>query len=97
MLTRIKTDNILDGEVRAQDIADGAITFDKILIQSGGLAGEVLKTDGTGGLKWELATGVSTALDTLTDVDTTGKLDGDSLVYDLGTDTWRAGSNVPTL
>lgn len=96
MITRIKSDNILDREVKEQDLADGAVTFDKILIQSGGLSGEVLKTDGIGGLKWELATGSSSSLDTLTDVDTTGKLGGDSLVYDLGTDTWKPGSNVPS-
>lgn len=95
-LTRIKTDNILDGEVRQQDLADGSVTFNKILITGGVGAGEVLKTDGTGGLFWELATGSSTSLDTLTDVDTTGKLDGDSLVYDLNTDTWKPGSNVPS-
>ena len=95
-LTRIKTDNILDQEVREQDLADGAVTFDKILITGGVAAGEVLKTDGSGGLFWELATGSSASLDTLTDVDTTSKLAGDSLVYDLGTDTWRPGSNVPS-
>lgn len=93
-LTRIKTDNILDREVREQDLADGAVTFDKILITGGVAAGEVLKTDGAGGLFWELATGSSTTLDSLTDVDTTGKLDGDSLVWDNGAALWKPGSNV---
>lgn len=84
MITRIKTDNILDGEVREQDLADGAVTFDKISITGGVSAGQVLKTDGTGGLFWELATGSSTSLDTLTDVDVTTNLPllNDSLAWD---------------
>ncbi len=93
-LTRIKTNNILDREVREQDLADGAVTFDKIDITSGGSVGEVLKVGPGDTLIWELASGTTNALDTLVDVDTTGKLDGDSLVYDSGTDSWKPGSNV---
>jgi len=96
MLTRIKSDNILDREVREQDLADGAVTFDKLNGLSGGAAGHALKTDGVGNLYWELPTGASSSLDTLTDVDTTGKLHGDSLVYNSISGEWEPGSNVPS-
>ena len=83
-LTRIKTDNILDREVKEQDLADGAVTFDKIQITGGVSAGEVLKTDGSGGLFWQAATGTAANLDALTDVDVTTNppLIGDGLAYD---------------
>lgn len=96
MLTRIKSDNILDREVREQDLADSAVTFDKIAGVSGGSAGHVLTTDGLGSLLWTTAAGAPLALDTLTDVDTAGVLDGDSLVYNLGSGQWEPGSNVPS-
>ena len=96
MITRIKSGNILDRTVREQDLADGAVTFEKISITAGGLAGQALKTDGSGNLYWELPTGASSALDTLTDVDTTGRLHGDSLVYNSFTTQWEPGSNVPS-
>jgi len=95
-LTRIKTNNILDREVREQDLADAAVTFDKINITSGGSVGESLKVGAGGTLLWELASGSTNALDTLVDVDTIGKLNGDSLVYDVGSGLWKAGSNVPS-
>lgn len=82
-LTRIKTDNILDREVREQDLADGSVTFNKIEIISGGLAGEVLKTDGAGNLFWQTASGAAQNLSSLTDVDVTTNppLIGDSLAW----------------
>lgn len=94
-LTRIKTDNILDREVREQDLADGAVTFDKIQIGSGGLAGEVLKTDGAGNLFWQLATGAAQNLDSLTDVDVTTNLPliGDALAWDGA--FWAPQSSIP--
>lgn len=95
-LTRIKTNNILDKQVFENDLADGAVTFDKIQITTGGATGEVLKVGPGGTLIWEVATGTSQALDTLIDVDTTGKLNGDSLVYNSGTSQWEPGSNVPS-
>lgn len=95
-LTRIKTNNILDREVKEQDLADGAVTFTKIAGISGGLSGHVLTTDGAGNLLWTTAAGAPTALDTLTNVDTTGALNGDSLVYNSTSGMWEAGSNVPS-
>jgi hypothetical protein len=67
-----------------QDLADGAVTFDKINITAGGLAGEVLKTDGAGGLFWQLASGAAQDLPSLTDVDVTTSppLVGDALAWD---------------
>jgi hypothetical protein len=97
-LTRIRTDNILDREVKTQDLADAAVTFDKIAGASGGLAGDVLKTDGAGNLFWQPATGSSTALTSLTDVDVVSRppINGDSLVYNTLTLKWEPGSRVPS-
>jgi len=83
-LTRIKTNNILDRQVFANDLADGAVTFDKIAGISGGLPGHVLTTDGFGSLLWATAAGAPLALDSLTDVDVTTALPqvGDSLAWD---------------
>ena len=50
MPTKIKTGNILDGEVKEQDLADGAVGFEKIDFDSGGFLGDVLTTDGGGNL-----------------------------------------------
>ncbi len=95
MITRIKTDNILDQEVREQDLADAAVTFDKINITSGGLAGEVLKTDGAGNLFWQTATGAAQNLSSLTDVDviTSPALIGDALAWDGA--FWAPQSSIP--
>jgi len=84
VITRIKTDNILDREVYENDLADGAVTFNKIKGVAGGASGEVLKTDGAGNLFWQLATGSSQNLDSLTDVDVTTvpPLINDSLAWD---------------
>lgn len=94
-LTRIKTDNILDREVKEQDLADGAVTFDKIEIVSGGLAGEVLKTDGAGNLFWQSAAGAAQNLSSLTDVDVTTSLPlvGDALAWDGA--FWAPQSSIP--
>lgn len=83
MITRIKTDNILDREVYENDLADGAVTFDKIKGLSGGASGEVLKTDGVGNLFWQAATGTAANLNALTDVDVTTNppLINDSLAW----------------
>jgi len=83
VLTRIKTDNILDRQVFQNDLADGAVTFAKIAGLSGGLPGHVLATDGFGSLLWTTAAGAPLALDSLTDVDVTTDLPaiGDSLAW----------------
>ena len=95
-LTRIRTGSILDREVRAQDLADGAVTFDKINVSAPASPGYVLTTDGSGSLQWTSPTGTPIALNTLTDVDTTGALNGDSLVYNSVSGQWEPGSNVPS-
>lgn len=95
-LTRIKTNNILDRQVFENDLADSAVTFEKIQITGSAAAGDVLKVNGSGELLFEPASGTSTTLNALTDVNTAGVLSGDSLVYDLGSDTWKPGSNVPS-
>lgn len=84
MLTRIKTDNILDQEVKKQDLADAAVGFAQIDFLSGGSPGDVLTTDGAGSLLFTAVGGVPIALDALTDVDVTTNLPlvGDSLAYD---------------
>jgi hypothetical protein len=78
-----------------QDLADGAVTFDKINITAGGLAGEVLKTDGAGGLFWQAAAGAAQNLSSLTDVDVTTNppLLGDALAWDGA--FWAPQSSIP--
>jgi hypothetical protein len=78
-----------------QDLADGAVTFDKINITAGGLAGEVLKTDGADGLFWQLASGAAQDLPSLTDVDVTTSppLVGDALAWDGA--FWAPQSSIP--
>ena len=85
-LTRIKTNNILDGQVFEGDLANGSVTFYKLAGLAGGSAGHALKTDGLGNLYWELP---SSSLDTLTDVDTSTvpPISGDALVWN-GIDNW---------
>ena len=93
-LTRIKSTGILDKEVKEQDLADGSVTFDKINITSGGSTGEVLKVGAGGTLVWEVATGTSQALDTLTDVSVPSPSNFDSLVFNSTTGNWEASSTV---
>ena len=95
-LTRIKTNNILDKQVFENDLADGAVTFSKLNFISGGASGDVLTVDAFGNLLFAPAAGAPTAINSLTDVDTTGALNGDSLVYNSGTNQWEPGSNVPS-
>ena len=89
-LTRIRTSSILDRDVREQDLADGAVTFDKLNVSAPPLPGYVLTTDGFGTLVWNSPTGALVSLATLTDVDVTTippTLD-QVLAFD-GVDTWR--------
>ena len=51
----------------------------------------VLRPDGSGGVQWgEGGIGGASALDDLSDVDTTGKNDGDVLTWDSGASAWQA-------
>ena len=83
-LTRIKTNNILNGEVRSPDIADGAVTFEKLGFVSGGDPGDVLTVDVLDNLVF-----IPFSLDLIADVDTTGASDGDALVFDGIDSTWK--------
>jgi len=93
-LTRIKTNNILDRQVFSNDLADSAVTFSKIQITGTASAGDVLKVDGFGNLLFEPATGTSTNLDALTDVDIVAPQNFDSLVYNSTSGNWEASSKA---
>lgn len=87
-LTRIKTGNILDGQVFQQDLADGAVTFDKIQVTDTGNPGDVLTVDAFGNLLFAPASGTATTLGALADVDVTGASLDQVLSYD-GVSEWR--------
>lgn len=93
-LTRIKTNNILDRQVFSNDLAEGAVTFTKLQITGTASAGDVLKVDGFGNLLFEPATGTSTNLDALTDVEIVSPQNFDSLVYNSSTGNWEASSKT---
>ena len=73
------------------DPGDGG-TFDAANLTSGSAAdGYVLTADGSGGAAWEAVSGGASELNDLTDVDlTTPPSDGQALVFDSGSSTWKA-------
>ena len=88
-LTRIKSQSILDNTVREQDLADGAVTFDKILVTDIGNPGDVLTVDAFGNLLFAPANGTATTLGALADVDLTGGVTNNQvLTYDTVSSTW---------
>ena len=93
-LTRIKTNNILDRQVFSNDLADSAVTFEKIQITGTANAGDVLKVNGSGQLLFEPATGTSTNLNALTDVDIVTPQNFDSLVFNSTSGNWEASSKT---
>ncbi len=89
-LTRIKTQSILDREVREQDLADGAITFDKLRLTDEGNPGDVLTVDASGNLLFTPANGTPRTLNQLDDVSVAGALNDQVLSYNSTTSLWRA-------
>lgn len=82
-LTRIKTDNILDGEVRTRDLSNSAVTLDKLDFVGAGALGDVLTVDNSGNLLF-VAIGlgpIPISLTTLIDVDPAGANADDVLVF----------------
>lgn len=88
-LTRIKSQGILDKTVREQDLADGAVTFDKILVTDVGNPGDVLTVDAFGNLLFAPANGTAATLGSLADVEVTGVTNDQVLAYDAGNSEWR--------
>ena len=89
-LTRIKTNNILDKQVFSNDLADGAVTFDKILLSDVGNPGDVLTVDAFGNLLFAPANGTATTLGALADVNLdTGATQDQVLAYDVTSSEWR--------
>lgn len=79
------------------DAGDGG-TFDAANLTSGEATdGQVLTADGSGGAAWEDAAAVPSALDDLTDVDTTTTppTDGQSLTWDNTNSLWKPGDVTP--
>jgi len=87
-LTRIKTGNILDGQVFERDLADGAVTFDKFQLTDNGNPGDVLTVDAFGNLLFAPASGTATTLGALADVDVAGVTNEQVLSYDAGNAEW---------
>ena len=88
-LTRIKSQSILDREVREHDLADGAISFNKLLLADIGAPGDVLTVDGFGNLLFAPATGTPRTLNSLDDVSVGGALNDQVLAYNSTTALWR--------
>jgi len=89
-LTRIKSQSILDREVREQDLADGAVSFDKLLLSDTGNPGDVLTVDGFGNLLFSPATGTPRLLNSLDDVSVGGALNNQVLAFNAPAGLWRA-------
>jgi hypothetical protein len=89
-LTRIKSQSILDKTVREQDLADGAVTFDKILVTDVGNPGDVLTVDAFGNLLFAPADGTAATLGSLADVNLdTGATQDQVLAFDTVSSEWR--------
>jgi hypothetical protein len=67
-LTRIKSQSILDRNVQEQDLADSAVTFNKLRLSDVGDAGDVLTVDAFGNLLFAPANGTPRTLNSLDDV-----------------------------
>ena len=85
MLTRIRTDQILNKEVRKEDLADNIIDASKLELPNLGSSGDLLTTDGSGNLLF-----VTPTLSGLNDTDfvTTPPQNGDVLAYDSNIQKW---------
>ena len=95
-LTRIKSQSILDREVREQDLADSAITFNKLRLTDTGTAGDVLTVDSFGNLLFTPANGTPRLLNSLDDVSVSTPVNNQVLAYNTAAALWRAIS-IPGL
>lgn len=89
-LTRIKSQSILDREVREQDLADSAITFDKLRLVDTGNAGDVLTVDVSGNLLFSPANGTPRLLNSLDDVSVASPSNNQVLAYNAPAQLWQA-------
>lgn len=89
-LTRIKSQSILDREVREQDLADSAITFSKLKLTDEGVAGDVLTVDAFGNLLFQPANGTPRLLNSLDDVSVGGATNNQVLAYNAPAQLWQA-------
>ena len=89
-LTRIKTQSILDRNVQEQDLADSAITFNKLRLTDTGNAGDVLTVDASGNLLFTPANGTPRLLNSLDDVSVANPSNDQVLAYNAPAQLWRA-------
>ncbi len=89
-LTRIKTQSILDKEVREQDLADNAVTFNKLRLTDEGDPGDVLTVDAFGNLLFAPANGTPRLLNSLDDVSVANPSNDQVLAYNGPAQVWRA-------
>lgn len=89
-LTRIKSQSILDREVREQDLADNAVSFNKLLLTDVGDPGDVLTVDAFGNLLFTPATGTPRLLDSMADVSVAGATHDQVLALNAISGLWRA-------
>ncbi|MBF0449997.1 MAG: 6-bladed beta-propeller [Candidatus Magnetomorum sp.] len=68
----IRSDSILDQSVSTDDLANESVTADKLSVSQAGTSGQVLSTDGTGGLFWQTPSGSGTSTDELSKLTVSG-------------------------
>jgi len=88
-LTRIKSQSILDREVREQDLAEGAVSFNKLLLTDIGDPGDVLTVDAFGNLLFAPANGTPRTLNSLDDVNVGGATNNQVLQFNAVASTWQ--------
>lgn len=90
MLTRIRSSNIKDQQVKTVDLEDLAVTTDKLSAAPFAQPGFVLAVDVNGDLTFTSQSATATAIGDLVDVDTTTMppVNGDRLTFDAGLNLW---------
>ena len=89
-LTRIKSQSILDRNVQEQDLADSAVTFNKLRLSDVGDAGDVLTVDAFGNLLFAPANGTPRTLNSLDDVSVANPSNNQVLSYNAPAQVWQA-------
>ena len=89
-LTRIKSQSILDRNVQEQDLADSAVTFNKLRLTDTGDAGDVLTVDQWGNLSFAPANGTPRLLNSLDDVSVANPSNNQVLAYNAPAQLWQA-------
>jgi len=68
----VRTETILDQTISSDDLADSSITANKLKVSQDGTSGQVLTTDGSGGLYWQTPSGTGTSPGDLSTLNVSG-------------------------